>query len=104
MTPEQITSFVTGHTWKFAKTMPQNPHWYVVKEKCRSQSEFERLVIHIREHGYKEKYAGRWYTVFAFSVGDTGELPWREPCKMWTMGWPVDQTIILNAKPLSYDQ
>ena len=64
LTPNAITSFIQGHVWKFAKTMPQNPHWYVVKEKCRSAEEFERMVIHIRMFGYKEKFKGLYYTVF----------------------------------------
>ena len=98
MRPEEITSFITGHDWTFAKTMPQNPHWYVVKEKCRSQVEFERMVIHIRRYGYREKYAGRWYTVFNWQTPSE-----TEPYKYWTMGWPLNQTIIINRKPVSYD-
>jgi len=105
MTPDAITSFIQGHAWKFAKTMPQNPHWYVVKEKCRSAAEFEAMVIHIRKHGRKEKFKGHYYTVFDWQMPkELGlPLPWSEPAKMWSMGYPVDQTIIINAKPLSYD-
>lgn len=86
--------------------MPQNPHFYVVKKDCRSAEEFKKLVIHIRKFGYKEKFKGSYYTVFAWQTpSELGlPLPWSEPCIMWSMGWPVDQTIIINAKPLSYDQ
>ncbi len=106
MEPSSITSFVASHVWKFAKTQPTNPHWYVVKEKCRSAEEFERMVIHIRKFGYKEKFKGHYYTVFQWQVPkELGPpLPWSEPAKMWSMGWPVNQTIIINAKPLSYDK
>jgi hypothetical protein len=53
MTPGEITSFIEGHAWRFARTMAHIPHSYVVKEKCRSALEFERFVVHIRRHGYR---------------------------------------------------
>jgi hypothetical protein len=31
MTPEEITSFIAGHEWRFAKTTPEIAHSYVVK-------------------------------------------------------------------------
>ena len=41
MTPEEIDSFISGHEWRFAKTMAHMPHSYVVKAKCRDAFEFE---------------------------------------------------------------
>jgi hypothetical protein len=55
MTPDEINSFITGHQWRFAKTMAHMPHSYVVKAKCRSAPEFERFVLHIRARGYKQR-------------------------------------------------
>lgn len=91
MTPDAITSFIQGHAWKFAKTMPRSPHWYIAKEKCRSAAEFEGMVLHICKFGFKEMYQGWHYTVFVWQTPDQDE-PW----KYWTMGYPLDQTIIIN--------
>lgn len=99
MEPSAITSFIGAHDWRFAKSMPDKPHWHVVKRNCRSAEEFERVVIHIRKFGYKEKFQGRYYTMLDWQTPDQDE-PW----KYWTMGWPVDQTIIINRTLLSHDE
>ena len=42
MTREEFDAFVKAHDWRFAKSMPQIPHAYVVREKCRNDEEFVR--------------------------------------------------------------
>ena len=32
--PEFIKAFISQECWTFAKTMPQWPHWYLVRAKC----------------------------------------------------------------------
>jgi len=51
MTPDEITSFIEGHDWRFARTTPEIPHSYVVKNTCRSSEEFERLPAYPKAGG-----------------------------------------------------
>ena len=39
--------------WTFAKTMAHIPHWYVVRGKTISASEFDAFADHIKTHGYR---------------------------------------------------
>jgi hypothetical protein len=89
MTPEEITSFIEGHEWRFARSMPHMPHSYVVKEQCRNGSEFERFVMHIRHHGYKQKFGRVYYTYLDWPVDSV-------IYQFWTMGAPLADTIIIN--------
>jgi hypothetical protein len=89
MTQEQITNFIEAHEWRFARTMAHMPHSYLVKQKCGSAEEFERFVMHIREHGYRQKFGGRSYTYFDWPVGGIIH-------QFWTMGAPLPATIIIN--------
>src|ERR1700690_4404087 len=74
MKDEDIERFINANNWTFAKTMPENPHWYIVRDKCSSEEDFKGFVMHIRKHGYRVKFKGSWYTCF-----DVGEY------KYWTM-------------------
>ena len=89
MTPGEITSFIEGHPWRFARTMAHMPHAYVVKAKCRSEREFERFVMHIRRNGYRQKFGRTYYTYFDWPVAGVIH-------QFWTMGAPLAATIIIN--------
>ena len=89
MTLEEINSFIEGHEWRFARTVAHMPHSYVVKAKCRSTSEFERFVMHIRRHGYKQRFGKSTYTYMDWPVDGVVH-------QFWTMGAPLDITIIIN--------
>jgi hypothetical protein len=54
--PPRLRTFVEQSVWTFAKTMPEWPHEYIVRERVDEEL-FERLVAHIRGHGYE----GRFY-------------------------------------------
>lgn len=56
--PASLRSFVDGQRWTFAKSMPDWPHEYIVRDSADAAS-FEALVVHIRTHGYE----GRFYDV-----------------------------------------
>ncbi len=86
--------FIERSKWVFAKTMPHAPHEYTLKDPdsrapAMSEEAFVWFVEHIREHGYTEKFGGRSYTYL-----DLGE--WR----YWTMGWPPEQTTLINRARL----
>ncbi|MDL2238521.1 hypothetical protein LJC56_11980 [Christensenellaceae bacterium OttesenSCG-928-K19] len=88
MTLETIQKFISSQQWIFAKTMPQNPHWYVCKDKLPSTEDkqiFELFVQYIRDNGIAELYQGKKYICW-----------YHEGYKYWTMGAPLENTIIIN--------
>lgn len=85
LTPEL---FIEGSVWVLAKTTQD--HEYTVKAAdskapAMSPDSFEWFVAYIREHGYPAKYGRQTYIYL-----EVGE--WR----YWTMGWPVEQTKLIN--------
>jgi hypothetical protein len=85
MTANEINRFIDSNKWAFAKTMPDNPHWYVVRAKCNDEDAFEAFVMHIREHGYPVLFRSWEYTCF-----DVGGF------RYWTMGDSLETTTIIN--------
>lgn len=95
----EILDFIQNNEWVFAKTMPEAPHEYVVKNKLSPfyKTQFERLTKYIRIFGRNERYLGthpvRQYLYIA-------------GYKYWTMGAPIQSTIIMNraqVDPNPYD-
>lgn len=80
-------SALIEHNWVFAKTMPKNPHWYTLRKHWPDPL-FRRVVEIMRAHGYTEVYRGWPYTML-----DVNGF------KYWTMGAPIDDTILINRKP-----
>jgi hypothetical protein len=85
MTREEFDAFVKAHDWRFAKSMPQIPHAYVVREKCRDDEEFCKAVLFIRQWGQPRKFFRK-----TFLYLDVGAYSY------WTMGAPVFETTIIN--------
>ena len=83
--PIRITEFINRHQWRFAKSMPHMPHWYVVRAECDSDDDFVYFVEFIREHGYDRTFGGRTYKYL-----NVGMMCY------WTMGNPIIETTILN--------
>lgn len=79
-----IKTFIAKHNWTFAKTMPQFPHWYVVRKDC-DEAEFVDLVVYIRAYGDVRPWGHYMLTYL-----DVDEY------KYWTMGNPIDETTIIN--------
>jgi hypothetical protein len=82
--PDDLRHFVNGEHWTYAKTMPEWPHEYLVRDRVDTAL-FERLVTHIRANGYE----GHFYQKTITYYGEAGLV-------YWTMGAPVDETIIIN--------
>ncbi len=82
--PNDLREFIDSAKWTFAKTMPEWPHEYIVRERV-DEDFFVRLVRHIREHGY----GGKFYQKSITYYDDRGMT-------YWTMGAPLDETIIVN--------
>jgi hypothetical protein len=85
----RLRSFIDRAQWTYAKTMPDQPHEYAVRAKCVkdgiTEDEFEQVVQMIRTHGYRRRRGKSYYTY----VNVDGR-------RYWTMGWPVNQTTIIN--------
>lgn len=88
-TRSDFDAFVEGHNWIFARTMPHNPHEYTLRRDTRSAT-FDAAVRYIREHGELEMYWGKPYRTL-YQAGH----------QYWTMGAPLDVTILINRKLLN---
>ena len=89
MTPiETLQSFIAARGWTFAKTMPQWPHEYTVRQGPED-TEFEAAALLIRENGYKERWGSYNHTYFNV-----------DGWKYWTMGNPLPVTKIINRARL----
>ena len=85
MTTDELSAFVHQATWTFAKTMSKTPHEYTLRKDAKDESLFDRVVMHIREHGYRKTFNRREYIYFDI-----------DGWQYWTMGSPLDQTILIN--------
>ena len=84
MFPAKLLTFVNGQTWTFAKTMPEWPHEYIVRDRVDEQL-FVDLVHHIRSHGRD----GKFYEKVLVYYEEAGMV-------YWTMGAPLAETTIVN--------
>ena len=82
--PPGLRTFVDPQLWTFAKTMPEWPHEYIVRDRVDEEL-FERLVVHIRSHGHE----GRFYDSVLTYYEEAGSV-------YWTMGAPLAETTIVN--------
>jgi hypothetical protein len=84
MLPDNLREFAANERWTFAKTMPEWPHEYLVRDRVDAGLFFQ-LVEHIRAHGYEGRFFSRKITYY-----DEAGLVY------WTMGAPIAETTIIN--------
>jgi len=92
--PEQLLDeqraklFIAKFEWKFAKTMPWVPHYYINRQKLNpdDQLEFDWFVTQSRKYGIYAKWGKHQPKPYWYIDG------W----KYWTMMAPVEETFILN--------
>jgi hypothetical protein len=91
--PAALREFVASVKWTFAKTMPQWPHEYIVRDRI-DQNLFEKLVRHIRRNGFEGAFYQETFIYF-----EEDELLY------WTMGNAINETTIINRcrKESSYE-
>ena len=82
--PAALRTFVDEQVWTFAKTMPDWPHEYLVRDRV-DEGLFVRLVEHIRAYGYE----GHFYQKTIIYYEEAGMV-------YWTMGAPLAETTIIN--------
>ena len=89
MKSEEYRLIVTECSWRFAKTMPQIPHYYTLRKDATEDANFVKLVTFIRSHGYDQKWGRRWFRYLDL-----------DGWTYWTMGAQVDATILVNRARL----
>lgn len=91
--PDELRNLVRDEKWTYAKTMPQWPHEYLVRERV-DEDVFEELVRHIRSNGSE----GAYYQETFIYYEEHGML-------YWTMGASISETTIINRcrKENSYE-
>ncbi len=91
--PVELLTFVNDQRWTFAKTMPEWPHEYIVRDQV-DEDLFECLIKHIRANGYE----GKFYQMVITYYEEAGMV-------YWTMGAPLHETTIINrcAKDCTYE-
>jgi hypothetical protein len=85
MTMDELREFVRTPPWTFARTMPHIPHEYTLRAKAPDEKLFERVVIYIRQAGYGGTFGSAAYTYLDI-----------DGWKYWTMGAPIEDTILIN--------
>lgn len=98
MTFDDAASRLETVAWTFAKTMPNNPHYWTLRKAWPGGSEdFEAVVQFIRDAGHTIRFGRTDYRCLNVNG-------WR----YWTMGSPLDQTTLINRcrlnTPCLYDE
>ena len=97
LTYEEVAALLEAHPFRFAKTMPQWPHWYTLRtewEEVGTGDKFELVVQFIRDRGYVERFPDpvRGKVFIRLDVGEH---------KYWTMGSPLHITKLINRATIA---
>ena len=87
---DDVAAALLAKEWRFAKTMPQHPHWYTLRKDWSDPAEFEAIVQFIRDHGHKRRWGRATYTYLDI-----------DGMQYWTMGEPSRSTILINRAYIS---
>ena len=87
-----VQRLLESHAWRYAKTMPETPHWYTIVERnwVGEEESFYRCVQATRLYGERTLFRGWPYVELTLG----GHL-------YWTMGYPVRMTTLINRKPIT---
>ena len=77
MTEEEFLRYVAGVDWRFAKSVPNWPHFYIVEKELDDQEAF-RAAIHSGDHPcYVSLHPGQWGRV---RMGEQVDFGLRQGC------------------------
>ena len=67
---ENFGELINRNKWIFAKTMPEIPHYYIVRDSLSENDKklFDEFNMFIRKNGYATKFYSKQYTYF--NIGD----------------------------------
>lgn len=85
---KSIVELVDDMRWTFAKTMPENPHYYIVKREQNS-IDYDRLYWYIFDHPTLVEYEG-----YKYKTAIIGERMY------WIMTDDFNESRIINRKHL----
>ena len=86
------TAFMRDATWTYAKTMPDNPHWYIVETKL-DDPRLDALKELLRHHSHLRRWHGHAYRALdldGWSIWDLWPVINRKPIEV--AGWDGDPT------------
>ena len=86
LTHKEVEEWCRSVEWRLAVTRPDNPHSYTLRRHTDLYV-FQEVVLHIREFGYQQRWWGADYTMYR-----------ADGHHMWTMGGPLETTILINRK------
>lgn len=90
MTIDDVRLFIAGHRWTFARTIPEHPHWYVVRQRCTDEDAFVAMVEFIRAQGQPRTFGKRMFIYL-----DVDDFIY------WTMGSTISETTIINRAKIN---
>lgn len=63
---KDFEKFINRNEWVFAKTMPELPHYYIIKDSLSENDKelFDKFEVFIRNNGYTAKFYSKEYTYF----------------------------------------
>jgi hypothetical protein len=85
-------SFLERFEFKFAKTMPEIPHWYTVRT-AENEADYVELFLTIQREGVDEKFGRRVYRYWRPGDG----------FKYWTMTTEVARSQVINRAEVEPD-
>lgn len=85
MQASDVVATLERQPWTFAKTMPDNPHFWTLKRTWVGKENFLEVVTFIREHGRKVRFGRSTYTIFIANG-----------FRYWTMDPHLPDTTLIN--------
>ena len=92
MTPASIGAVINSLSFRFARTMPEIPHEYVVRSPD-NEAAYVALFTAIMEHGVYERWAGRYKRYLHPGDG------W----KYWAMTTELRESRVINRMKIEDD-
>lgn len=70
MLAKELLNFLNTQGWTFAKTMPEIPHYYIVRDNLSDSDKklFDEFDEFINNNGYSEEFYSKQYTYY--NIGD----------------------------------
>ena len=93
---DDFKEFISTRSWRYAKTMPQWPHEYATRrfdDPHQEQAVFEEAVAFIRANGERRKFEPTGKISVYLDIDGR---------QYWTMGAPIEETIIINRAFLDW--